>query len=121
MRAGGRREGARERAVVHSAAATVAALAAVVAPTHHTPSHPPLLAGQRIIPAIDAMRMNLRYHASRGDRCASDALLGSFGRQLLTDYREARYITRMCPFGPRSRHMQHIPCQYWKIVVLFTP
>jgi hypothetical protein len=28
-------------------------------------------------------------------------LLGSFGGQLLTDRWEVRYITRVCPFGPR--------------------
>jgi len=48
MRVDGRREGARERAVVHSAAATAPALAAAVTPTHRTPSCPSLLAGQRI-------------------------------------------------------------------------
>ena len=48
MRAGGRQEGARERAVVHSAAATAPALAAAVAPAHRTPSCPSLLAGQRM-------------------------------------------------------------------------
>ena len=48
MKVGGRREGARERAVVHSAAATAPALAAAVAPAHRTPSYPSLLAGQRM-------------------------------------------------------------------------
>jgi hypothetical protein len=36
IRAGGRREGAKERAVVHSAAATAAAHSAVVAKAHDT-------------------------------------------------------------------------------------
>jgi hypothetical protein len=42
MGVGRRREGAWERAVVHSASATTPALAAAVAPAHHTPSYPPL-------------------------------------------------------------------------------
>ena len=67
-------------------------------------------------PAADAMRIRPRYHASRGGQCASRELLGSFGRQLLAVWREARYITRMCPFRPRSRHMQLISGEYWKLV-----
>jgi hypothetical protein len=38
VRVGGRREGAKERAVVRSAAATVAALSTAIAAAHHTPS-----------------------------------------------------------------------------------
>ena len=102
---------------MHLAAATVAAIAVVIAPTYDT--LPPSAFSQvnGYTPAYEAMRIHPRYHASRGDRCASDALLGSFGRQLLADYREVRYITCMCPFRPRSRHMQHISGQYWKIVL----
>jgi hypothetical protein len=40
------------------------------------------------IPARDAMRICLRYQVSRGDQCASGALLESFGRQVLAALRE---------------------------------
>jgi hypothetical protein len=124
IKAGGRREGAKERVVVHSAAATSAAHSAAVAPAHDTPSPSSSSQFNGYKPHVDAMRMYayLRYHASRrGGQCASGELLGSFGGQLLTDRREVSYITRMCPFRPRShssRHMQHISGQYWKIVFL---
>ena len=81
--------------------------------------HPPPSASSQVngyTPACDAMRIQPRYHASRGGQCASRELLGSFGRQLLAVWREARYITRMCPFRPRSRHMQLISGEYWKLV-----
>ena len=118
VRVGWRREGAKERAVVRSAAATVPALATVIAAPHDT--HPPSASAQvnGYTPACDAMRIQPRYHASRRGQCASRELLGSFGRQLLADWREARYITRMCPFRPRSRHMQLISGEYWKLVFL---
>jgi hypothetical protein len=73
--------------------------------THDTPSPSSSSQVNGYTPHVDAMRMYPRYHASRGGQCASGGLLGSFGGQLLTDRREVRYVTRMCPFGPRSRHM----------------
>jgi hypothetical protein len=116
VRVGGRREGAKERAVGHSAAATAAVVAVVMIATYDTLPPSAFLQVNGYIPPYDAMRILPRHHASRGGQCASRELLGSFGRQLPTDYREARYITRMCPFRPRSRHMQQIPGQYWKLV-----
>jgi hypothetical protein len=115
---GWRREGAKERAVVRSAAATVAALSSAIAAA--CIRHPPPSASSQVNgykPACDAMRMQSRYHDSRGGQCTSRELLGSFGRQLLTDWWEAGYIARMCPFGPHSRHMQQISGQYWKLVI----
>jgi hypothetical protein len=87
IRAGGRREGAKERAV---AVATAAAIAVVIAPTYDTLSPSAFLQVNGYIPPYDAMRILPRYHASRGGQCASRELLGSLGRQLLTNYREAR-------------------------------
>jgi hypothetical protein len=111
LRVGGRREGGAERAVGHSEAATAAAIAVVIAPPHDTLSPSAFSQVNGCVPPYDAMRISPRYHVSRGGQCASRELLGSLGRQLLTNYREVRYITRMCPFRPRSRHMQQIPGQ----------
>ena len=92
------------------------------APNTGMPSLSPLPFSQvnGYIPPVDGMRIDPRCHASRGDQYASNALRGSFGGQLLADYWEVRYITRMCPFRPRSRHMQQISGQYWKLV-FFNP
>ena len=54
VRVGGRREGAKERAVGHSAAATVAAVAVVIAATYDT-LPPSQVNGYT--PACDAMRV----------------------------------------------------------------
>ena len=116
MRVGRRREGATERAVMHSAAATAPAITALIALAHDTLSPLPFSQVNGYIPPVDGMRIDPRCHASRGGRYASNALRGSFGGQLLADYWEVRYITRMCPFRPRSRHMQQIPGQYRKLV-----
>ena len=105
---------------MHSAAATAPAITALIALAHDTLSPLPFSQVNGYIPPVDGMRIDPRCHASRGGRYASNALRGSFGGQLLADYWEVRYITRMCPFRPRSTHMQHISGQYWKIV-FFTP
>jgi hypothetical protein len=98
MRVGGRREGATERAVVHSAAATAPAIAVVIAPTHTTHSlHPLSSEVNGYIPARDAMRICLRYHVSRGDQCASGALLESFGGQVLAALREVGWESLIAP------------------------
>jgi hypothetical protein len=57
IRAGGRREGAKERAVVHSAAATAAAHSAVVAPAHDTPSPYSSSQVSGYTPQVDAVQM----------------------------------------------------------------
>ena len=86
MRVGGRREGARERALVHSAVATTPVLAAAVAPAHHTPSYPPSFSQVNgYMTAVDARRVHPRYCASRGGQCASRVLLGGLGGQLLAE------------------------------------
>jgi hypothetical protein len=90
VRVGRRREGAKERAVGHSAVATSPAIAAFIALTHETLS---LLAFAQVNGHIlphDAMRILPRYHASGGGQCASNALRASFGAQLPTDRREVR-------------------------------
>jgi len=97
MRVGGRREGATERAVVHSAAATAPAIAALIAPTHDTLSPSTILQVNGYIPARDAMRICLRYQVSRGDQCASGALLESFGIQVLADLREVGWKSLIAP------------------------
>jgi hypothetical protein len=56
-RAGGRREGAKEKAVVHSGSATAAAHSAVVAPVHDTPSPSSSSQVSEYTPHVDAMRM----------------------------------------------------------------
>ena len=76
--------------MVRSAAATVAALSTAIAAAHHTPSPSASSQVNGSTPACDAKRIHSRCHASRGGQCASRELLGSFGRQLLTDWREAR-------------------------------
>jgi hypothetical protein len=87
--------------------------AAAVAPAHHTPSCPHLYRrSSDISPSAGVMRIYRRYRASRGDQCASGALRSSAGGQLLTNWWEVGYITRMCPFGLCSRHMQQISGQY---------
>jgi hypothetical protein len=80
---------------------------ALIAPTHHTLASSASSQANGYTPPVDAMRIDLRCHASRGGQCASGALLGGLGDQLLTDYREVRYVTRMCPFRPR-RYAAHI-------------
>ena len=79
-----------ERAVGHSAAATAAAIAVVIAPPHDTLSPSAFSQVNGCVPPYDAMRIFPRYHVSRGGQCASRELLGSLGRQLLTNCREAR-------------------------------
>jgi hypothetical protein len=91
MRVGERREGAKERAVVHSTAATAPTIAVVIAPTHRTPSPSSSSQVNGYKPSDDAMRICPRHHASRGGQCASNALRGSFGGQLPTDRREVRW------------------------------
>jgi hypothetical protein len=107
--------------VVRSAAATVAALSTAIAAAHHTPSPSASSRVNGYTPACDAMRIQPRYHASRGGQCASRELLGSFGRQLLNDLRETGHIALGCAhLRPRSRHMQQISGQYRKLV-FFSP
>jgi hypothetical protein len=85
---GGRREGATERAVMHSAAATTApAITALIALAHDTLSHPPLLAGQRIYTGdrCDADRSKMPCLERRPVRvgCATGQLWGPTTRRLL--------------------------------------
>ena len=75
----------------HSTAATAPTIAVVIAPTHHTPSPSSSSQVNGYTPSDDAMRIHARCHASRGRQCASNALRGSFGGQLLTDRREVRW------------------------------
>ena len=91
MRVGRRREGAKERAMGHSAAATAPAIAALIALTHDTLSPSAFVQVNGYTPSDDAMRIYQRYHASRGDQCASNALRDSFGGQLLSDRWEVRW------------------------------
>ena len=91
VRVGRRREGAKERAMGHSAAATAPAIAALIALTHDTLSPSAFVQVNGYTPSDDAMRIYPRYRASRGDQCASNALRGSFGGQLPTDRQEVRW------------------------------
>ena len=93
---------------------------ALTAATHHTLASSSSSQANGYTPPVDAIRIDLRCHASRGGQCASGALLGGLGDRLLAEKGQVGYVTRMCPFRPRSRHMQHISGQYWKIV-FFTP
>ena len=97
MRVGRRREGAMERAVVYSAAATAPAIAALIALTHAPLSAPTFAQVNGQIPPEDAMRIYSRCHVSRGGQRASNALRGSFGGQLLTDRREVRWERAKVP------------------------
>jgi hypothetical protein len=63
---------------------------ALIAPTHHALASSASSQVNGYTPLVDAMRIDLRCHASRGGQCASGALLGGLGDQLLTDYREVR-------------------------------
>ena len=120
MGVGGRREGAWERAAVHSAAATWGR--ALDKGQHEHITHPPTPSFSQVngyMTAVDVRRIYPRYCASRGGQCASRVLLGGLGGQLLTDWWEVGYITRMCPFRPCSRHMQQMSGQYWKIVFCY--
>jgi hypothetical protein len=91
---------------------------ALIAPTHHTLASSASSKANGYTPPVDAMRIDLRCHASRGGQCASGALLVGLGDRLLAEKGQVGYVTRMCPFRPRSssRHMQHISGQYWKTV-----
>ena len=91
VRVGRRREGAKERAMGHSAAATSPAIAASIALTQTKLSPSESVQVNGYTPSDDAMRIYPRYLASRGDQCASNALRGSFGGQLPTDRREVRW------------------------------
>ena len=89
MGVGGRREGAWERAAVHSAAATWGR--ALDKGQHEHITHPPTPSFSQVngyMTAVDVRRIYRRYRASRGDQCASGALRGSVGGQLLTDWWE---------------------------------
>ena len=57
VRVGGRREGAKERAVGHSAAATAAAIAVVIIATYDTLPPSAFLQVNGYTPACDAMRI----------------------------------------------------------------
>ena len=63
------------------------------APAHdtHSPSSSSQVNG--CTPSVDAMRIYLRYHASRGGQYAPMALLGSFGIQVPTNLRVVRWGT----------------------------
>ena len=91
VRVGRRREGAKERAMGYSAAATAPAIAALIALTHDTFSPPAFAQVNGQIPPEDATRIYSRCHVSRGGQRASNALRGSFGGQLLADRREVRW------------------------------
>ena len=91
VRVGRRREGAKKRAMGHSAAAISPAIAALIALTHDTLSPSAFVQVNGYKPSDDAMRIYPRYRASRGGQCASNALRGSFGGQLPTDRREVRW------------------------------
>jgi hypothetical protein len=56
-----------------------------IAPTHHTPASSSSWQVNGYTPPVDAMRMYPRYYASRGGQCASGALLGGLGGQLLAE------------------------------------
>ena len=88
VRVGRHREGANEKAVGYSAAATAPAIAALIAPTHDTLSPSTFLQVNGYIHQVDEMRICLRYQVSRGDQRASGALLESFGGQVLAALRE---------------------------------
>ena len=66
VRVGRRREGAKERAMGHSAAATAPAIAALIALTHDTLSPSAFVQVNGYTPSDDAMRIYPRCHASRG-------------------------------------------------------
>jgi hypothetical protein len=66
-------------------------LRGLLALTHDTLSPLPFSQVNGYILPIDGMRIHPRCHASRGDQCASNALRGSFGGQLLTDRREVSW------------------------------
>ena len=91
VRVGRRREGAKDRAVGHSAAATAPVIAALIALTHDTLSPSAFVQVNGYKPSDDAMRIYPRYRVSRGGQCASNALRGSFGGQLPTDKWEVRW------------------------------
>jgi hypothetical protein len=87
VRAGGRREGATQRAVVHLAAATVAAIAVVIAPTYDTLPPPSSSQVNGYTPPLDAMRVHMRYQAPSKRRpvrveCATRQLWGPTTRRL---------------------------------------
>ena len=77
--------------MVHSAAATAPAITALIALAHDTLSPLPFSQVNGYILPVDGMRIDPRCHASRGGRYASNALRGSFGGQLLADYREVMW------------------------------
>ena len=91
VRVGKRREGAKERAMGHSAAATAPAVAALIALTHDTLPPSAFAQVNGYTPSYEAMRIYPRYRVSRGGQCASNALRGSFGGQLPTDKWEVRW------------------------------
>ena len=91
VRVGRRREGAKERAVGHPAAATAPAIAALIAHAHDTLSPLAFAQVNGHIRPHDAMRILPRYHASGGGQCASNALRASLGGQLPTDRRVVRW------------------------------
>ena len=66
VRVGRRREGAKERAMGYSAAATAPAIAALIALTHDTLSPSAFVQVNGYTPSDDAMRIYSRCHASRG-------------------------------------------------------
>jgi hypothetical protein len=103
-----------KRAAVHSAAATWGRALDKGQHEHITRPHttPSFSQVNGYMTAVDVRRIYPRYCASRGGQCASRVLLGGLGGQLLTDWWEVGYITRMCPFRHCSRHMQQISGQY---------
>ena len=72
--------------MAHSAAPRAPAHAAR-SQHQHTTHSPPSASSQvnGYVPLADAMRVQPRYHASRGGQCASGALLGGLGGLLLTE------------------------------------
>jgi hypothetical protein len=78
MRVDGRREGAKERAVVHSAAATAPTIAVVITPTHHTPSPSSSSQANGYTP-FDAMRVYIQDAKPQDE---ASARRGSYTGQL---------------------------------------
>ena len=57
----------------------------LTAPLHHTLAPSSFSQVNGYLTKVDAMRVQPRYHASRGGRCASGALLGGLGGLLLAE------------------------------------